>query len=1072
MNKKVLMLLAACCITLTSYAQSVVKGKVMDETGNGLPGSTVALKGSKIRTTTNTNGEFGIPVPNVAKDTLVFSFIGYKSQTIAIGGKQNLTVKLVPNPSALNEVVVTALGISRQSKSLGYSRQGVNVEDLTEARDPNIINMLSGKVAGLQITTSGQPTGSTRVVLRGPSSLTGNNEPLWVVDGIPIDNSSGQNGNLDYGSGASVLNPDDIESMEVLKGPNAAALYGSMAANGAILVTTKKGKASKNFGISVNSNFMASTITELPAYQNVYGEGNAGRYVGDLNNIDPVLGVYIMGKQDRSWGAPMLGQPYATFSGTVRGYTPQPDNVKDLYHSSLTGIQNIAVSKADQNSSFRLSYTYTNGHDVLEKQNIVNKHNIALNASRTIKPYLRIETSLQYANEDVKNRTLRNMDSNSPMNAYIFMVRSLSPSDLTPWEDANGNSFNYTNKSGFENPYWSINENSNGDKRNRLIGGVTATLDINRDFKFRAKVAGDMLFGTGYTFTEKGGAVSKTGSYSEFTQNNQSWNKEGLLMFNKKLSKFSISANLGGNLRTSYNYRTNARTTALAVHKMISISNTSVTPLASEQLDRTAVNSVFGTATFGYNDYLFIDVTGRNDWSSTLPKANRSFFYPSLSGSFLFSEYFKLPKDIISFGKIRASVARVGNATGANNLISAFNYGGNFLGNSWVVMDTKLKNPDLKPEQTTSSEVGLELKFFKGRLSFDATGYTSSSVNQIFEAAVPVESGFSRAVLNAGEIRNKGLEFTLGASPVKSKNFSWDLMANWSMNRNKVVSLSPGIDRFQLGGWWQMSVNADVGMPIGSIRGNDEYRASTGEVIIKTDSGQPYYDQNVYLGNFLPNWLGSFGSTFRYKNFDLNFNVAIKMGGDIYSVSNHKANVAGNTIASLQGREDFLFSTIILGESGNEMKGTTQLYNLPYPDASRVKGMKFDGYYPLLDASGKPVLDASGRMVPGQKADYNVSPQAYWQYMDYNMHVNIFDASYIKLNQVIVGYNFPAKLFKGTPFQSARISLVGRNLWTILKHTPNGIDPESANSSGNAQGIEQGGSLPYATYGFDFKLTF
>ncbi|WEK17816.1 MAG: SusC/RagA family TonB-linked outer membrane protein [Candidatus Pedobacter colombiensis] len=1072
MKSKLLMLLMACCVTLSSYAQSIVKGKVLDELGKGLPGATVALKDSKVRTITNNNGEFGIGVPNLTNAILEVSYIGYMLQVIEVGGKNNLTIRLKPNPASLNEVVVTALGIKRDAKSLGYSRQGVDVDELTEARDPNIINMLSGKVAGLQIVTSGQPTGSTRVVLRGPSSLTGNNEPLWVVDGIPIDNSSGQNGNLDYGSGASVLNPDDIESLEVLKGPNAAALYGSMAANGAILVTTKKGKVSKNFGISVNSNFMASTITELPAYQNVYGEGNAGRFVQDLNNIDPTLGVYMMGKTDRSWGAPMLGQPYASFSGAVRTYIPQPGNVEDLYHSSLTGIQNISVSKADNASSFRLSYTFTNGHDVLEKQNIVNKHNIALNASRVVKPYLRIETSLQYANEDVKNRTYRNMDNNSPMNAYIFMIRSLSPSDLTPWEDANGNSFNYTNKGGFENQYWSINENSNGDRRNRLIGGITAILDINKDLKFRAKVATDMLFGTGFTYVEKGGAISKTGSYSEFTQNNSNWNKEGLLMYNKKLSKFSISANLGGNLRTSNNYRTDARTTALAVHKMISISNTSVTPLASEQLDRTAVNSVFGTATFGYNDYLFVDVTGRNDWSSTLPKANRSFFYPSVSGSFLFGDYFKLPKDIISFGKVRASIARVGNATSANNLISAFNYGGNFLGNSWVAMDTKLKNPNLKPEQTTSAEVGLELKFLKGRIALDATAYKSSSVNQIFEAAVPVESGFSRAVLNAGEIQNKGLEFTLGATAVKTRDFSWNVNANWSMNKNKVVSLTPGIDRFQLGGWWQMSVNADVGMPIGSIRGNDQYRASTGEVIIKSDSGQPYYDQNVYLGNFLPKWLGSFGSTFRYKNFDLNFNFSIKMGGDIYSVGNHKANVAGNTIASLQGREEFLFSTIILGESGTEQKGVTQLYGLPYPDANRSKGMKFDGYYPKLDASGKPILDANGRMVPGEKADYNVSPQAYWQYMDYNMHVNIFDASYIKLNQFILGYNFPSKIFSKTPFQTARIALVGRNLWTILKHTPNGIDPESANSSGNAQGIEQGGSLPYATYGVDFKFTF
>lgn len=1064
----------ACGMAFSAYAQRInIKGRVLDETGNGLPGATLSLKGFSTKALTNDKGEFNISVPDAKIAVLIVGFVGYKPQTIDVAGRAEITVRLTIDESNLNEVVVTALGISRDTRSLGYSRQGVNVDELTEARDPNIVNMLAGKVAGLQITTSGQPTGTTRVVLRGVNSLTGNNEPLWVVDGVPIDNSSGQRGNLDYGSGASVVNPDDVESMEVLKGPNAAALYGSLAANGAILVTTKKGKAGNNFGISLNSNFMMSTITEFPAYQNVYGEGNAGRYVQDLNNIDQTIGgVYRMGKTDRSWGAPMLGQPYASYAGNVRGYTPQPDNVADLYKSTLTSTQNISISKADENSSLRLSYTFTNGNDVLEKQNIVNKHNFALNASRSFKSYLKIDARLQYANEDVQNRTFRNMDSNSPMNSYIFMIRSVSPSDLLPWADANGNSFTYTNRGGYENPYWTINENSNGDKKNRIIGGVTATIGITPDLKFRTQVAADMLFGTGFTFIEKGGTISKTGSYSNFTQNNQNWNTEGLLMYNKKLADFSFSANLGGNIRTGRGYRTDNRTTALAVHDMISISNTSVTPLASEQLDRTQVNSVFGTATIGYKDYLFLDVTGRNDWSSTLPKTNWSFFYPSASGSFVFSQLFKIPKNILSFGKFRASIARVGNATGPNNLISSFNYGGNFVGNSWVVIDGKLKDPNLKPEQTTSAELGLDLRFLNDRISFDATVYKSSSINQIFEAATPYESGFSRAVVNAGEIQNKGLELTLTGVAVKSRDFTWSVNANFSANRNKVVSLTPGIDRFQLGGWFQMSVNADVGMPIGTIRGNDQYRASTGEVILQPNNGQPYYDQNVYLGNFLPDWLGSFGSTFRYKNFDLGFNLSIKMGGDLYSVGNHKANVSGNTIASLAGRDEFLFSTIILGENGNEMKGTTQLYNLPYPDAGRLKGSKFVGYYPLLDANGKEVLDANGRRMPGQKAEFNVSPQGYWQYMDYNMHVNIFDASYIKLNQVIAGYTFPRKWLSKTPFQTARFSLVGRNLWTIYKNTPRGIDPESANSSGNAQGIEMGGSLPYATYGFDFKLSF
>jgi TonB-linked SusC/RagA family outer membrane protein len=1088
MKLKLLMLMMACVMAFKSYGQGVIiKGKVLDETGKGLPGATLSLKESTTRTATNSKGEFSITVPNAKTAVLNVGYVGYKTQTVNVDGKQTLVIRLTEDASSLNEVVVTALNISRDSKSLGYARQGINTDELTEARDINITNMLEGKVAGLQIITSGQATGSTKVLLRGINSVSGNNEPLWVVDGIPIDNSHGQNGgigNLDYGNGASAVNPDDIESMEVLKGPNAAALYGSSAANGAILITTKKGKKSKGFGISFNSNFMVNTISEYPEYQNVYGEG-ADSHMANINRIDltnPNAPTMRMGNDTRSFGAPMLGQPYASYSGVPGEYRPQPNNILDFYNSSFTGVQNLSFSAGDGTSSFRASYTYTNGNDVIEGQNIVNRHNLALNGSKNFSPWLRIDTRLQYFDEKVENRVSRNLDANSPMNAASVMMRSFRTNDLIPWKDASGNSFAYTatSQQGYENPYWSLNENYNADKKNRVIGGVTATVGLFKDLKFRTQIAADLTFGNAMVFIDKGGLRNPLGQYREFTDNNQNWNIEGLFMYNKTLNKhFTLSANLGGNLNNRNTLRVSGQTNSLQIHDMMNMANSAVLPTIAENPSKFRKNSVFGTATLGYNNYLFLDVTGRNDWSSSLGPENWSFFYPSVSGSFVFSDFLKIPaKSVLSFGKIRASYAKVGKDTNPYALRSSFQTDGIFNGLPILNYENTFKNPDLKPEQTSSTELGLDLRFLNNRISLDATVYKSSTSNQIFDSQVPVETGFTNRIVNAGEIENKGIELTLNATAIKTKNVTWGFTANWSANRNKVISLADGINKFRLGGVYNVSVNAIVGRPIGDLLGIDFYRDASGKVIVNdvpsagTSYGRPYPDADVYLGNFQPKWLGSIGSNVRYKNFDFSFNVSVKMGGSLYSGSQTQANFLGTSLMSIDGRDDFYFSNVILGESGTELAGITQLYNKPYPDAARRKGMQTVGYSPKRDASGNLILDANGRMIADKVNVISVNPFIYWPNAQNMSSLMIYDASYVKLNQLIFGFTAPSKWLLKSPFQSARLAFVARNVWTIYKKTPRGIDPESANTSGNALGLEQGGSLPFVNYGFDLKLSF
>lgn len=1082
MKKKLLLFLLAWCAICATYAQTIT-GKVTDENGQTLPGVSVSIRQTNRGSTTNALGEYSISVNDANTAVLAFSFIGYQSQDIKVSGRSIVNVQLAPAQSKLDEVVVTALGITRQSRSLGYSTQKVGVDEMTEARDVNITNLLAGKVAGLQLTTTGQPGSSTRIVLRGENSLTGNNQPLWVVDGVPISNDMGDSrgDNLDYGNGAADLNPDDIASIEVLKGPNAAALYGSRAANGAILVTTKKGKVGdKNLGVSVNQNTMIYTITEFPAYQNVYGEGRNSRLVADVNLIVPGTGAVNMGSYSPSWGAPMLGQPYNTYGGQPsNGYYPQPGNVKALYKNSITNISNISVSKADDVSAFRASYTYTRGNDVLENQNLSAKHNVNLSGSRKLGKLITLDTRILYTYEKVKNRTYRNLDPSSPMATYVYLPRSVDLSGMIPWKDAAGNAIQYGQLTDTENPYWSIYENQNEDAHNRLIGGLTATVRLSSWLNFRGQITGDMNFANAYQYKELGGRRTPNGYYGNSMQNVQNWNYEGLLMANRQLSPdFKLAANLGTNLASNNALSRTASINALLNHNMPSISNTRAVPVTNESLVRSRVQSIYGSATLGFRNLLFMDVTGRNDWSSTLPKGNNSFFYPSVSGSFIFTELLK-DQRILSYGKLRASWAQVGNSAPAYFLQNTYTTPGTgvlFLGNPILFYGTQLKNADLKPEQTVSREVGIELTFLD-RLNLSATVYKSNSTNQIIQAQTPPETGFTTRVVNAGEMTNKGIEISVDGAVLRKKNFSWNVFANWSMNRNKVLSLVPGVDRLQLGQNLGVTVNAQVGQPYGLLLGNAPYMVGD-TVLVNPTNGRLIIEANQSLGSYRPDWLGSIGSNFKYGRFDLSFLLTTKWGGRVYSASYGRANFAGTTIASLEGRDDYFFSSVILGENGNERQGIGQTVGTtvtPYIDAARPKGRQYkNSYFSLTDpVTGAIIYDKNGRRIPGKPNNIWAEPQLLaGDYVLNNTPDITFDATSVKLTELIFGYTLPPQVLGRTGIKSARLALTGRNLWTIYKKTPQGIDPDAANSTGNAQGIEAGGSFPFAQFGFDLKLSF
>ncbi|MFY0255991.1 SusC/RagA family TonB-linked outer membrane protein [Chitinophaga sp. 30R24] len=1070
------------CFTQAVAQRTLVKGRATDEKNNPLPGVSIMVKDTRNGVATSDDGSFSIYVADPKNTVLRATMTGYETKEITLNGRTSIQISLVTSTINLKNVVISgALGINKRSKEVGYATQSVNANNLTEARDLNIVNGLAGKVAGLQVTTTGQPGSSSRVILRGENSMTQNNQPLWVLDGVPINNDMGDGrDNLDFGNGAADLNPDDIESIQVLQGPNAAALYGSRAANGAILVTTKKGKMEDgNLGISINQNTQVNSIAEFPAYQNVYGEGGNGFLVGSGNNITPGTGAVREGLNSSSWGMPMLGQPYNDFSGKPLpdGYSPQPGNITSFYKPSVTNVSSVAISKADALSAFRLSYTFTNSDDVLKNQNLIKKHNISFNASRKLGNVFNVEARIQYTSQATKNRTYRNLDANSPMAAYVYLPRSIDVGTMAPWTDANGNSVTFGSVGSTENPFWMLYENKNEDDRNRILAGITTSARISNHLTLRMQASSDITMVSYYQYKELGGLKTPNGSYSNSFQNNQSWDYQGMFMYNNKFHDFTLSANAGAEYIMNNNLTRGATILSLLVHNMPSIQNSNAFPSASESHVQSNVQSILGNATIGFRDFLFLDITGRNDWSSTLPIANSSFFYPSVSGSFIFSNF--IPQNhLLTYGKLRASLAQVGNAAPPQSLITTYAYGGLFLGYPYLNYgaNNQLNNALLKPEKTLSREAGLELGLFDSRVQLTANVYQSNTTNQIIKAQIPVETGFSTRVVNAGEMRNRGVEVSVNAVALETKKLRWNVLANWSMNKNRVLSLSNGVNKLTLGTNLGATVSAVVGQPYGMLTGNAPYQTHD-TLIVNPSNGRTIADPNVVLGNFHPDWIGSLGSSFKYGPFDLSFLFTVKWGGVLYSASYGRANFQGSTVYSLYGRDEWLLSNVILGENDQERSGVGQAVstgNTVYQDLDRPKGARYpNAYFPLVDKNGNYILDKNGRMQPGQKSNIWMNPTTWESDMTLNNTPAItFNASNIKLSELIFGYTLPETILKRTPVKSTRLAFVGRNLWTIFKHTPHGIDPESANTTGNAQGIEAGGSFPYSIYGFDLKLTF
>lgn len=1063
MKRILIICLGFILCTAAAFAQTRnVRGTVLDA-NDRMPviGASVVVADDSGKTltgaSTDIDGKFSIDIPQGA-DVVTVSFLGYETEKVNVAGKSDVRVLLAPAAEELDAIVVTALGMTREAKSLNYARQEVNTALMEDVKAGDLISGLSGKIAGVQITPAGVSNGTSRIVIRGTNSLTENSMPVFVIDGMVIENQPGDesfsidggSGTLDMGNPAADINPDDIETIEVLKGPNAAALYGSRAANGVVLITTKKATAMDRVRVSYNGNLQFERISQLLEYQNGWGTGENNFKLENstytlpqdgtrTNATLPDLSGYNdkAGAKLRSWGAPLWDQPIYGHDGLLTTHSAHPENVRDFYSTGYKLSNSVAVDGGSRQNNFRVSFTNVIGNSVVHGINQSNKNTVSARLFNTVAKWLTLDTKVTYSREEVKNRQYMNGSDRNPIYAFVTLPRDLSIETLKHYKDENGHEMIPIGERGY-NPYWNIYENTNSDVRSRVTASENIEITIIPQLKLIGRAGIDTYSWNGTEFSNLGARSDVDGGMENWNSDYLSMEYNGIIKYDQKWKNFSVSALVGGSIY----YRTSEKRTqavnSILVAGFENISNSGEYPTVSQTISRKRINSVYGSASFGFKNWLFVDFTARNDWSSTLPIDKCSYFYPSVGGSFVFSDAFHIDPSIISFGKFRASLAFAGSDTSPYRTGQTFSYSGLYNGQPLQSVSTTLNNPDLLPEQTRSFETGLELKFLNNRLGVDFTFYRSDSYNLITSVALSTSSGYSRRYLNAGHIRNHGFEVILTGNPVSTRNFKWNMTLNWAKNNSLVKKVSDENSKVTILTSSNVTVNLEEGRPYGIMRGRVWKTDELGRKLVD-DSGKPIVSDNMQeMGCVEPKWTGSFINSFNIFGVSVNFQIDARIGGVLYSGTWNRATTAGVVAATYEGREEYYLSSVILGEDTER--------------ATHGFKWKEDVYYE-----------------DGTKCEKYVNPR--YQFGSWDSR-NVFDASYIKLREVAVGYSIPSRVLKDTPLSAVKVSLVGRNLAILYQNTPKGIDPEAAVSSGNAQGVEYGGMPPVTTFGFDVKISF
>lgn len=1037
-----------------SAQQKTISGVVKNADGAPIPKATVQVKGTSRGTTTDEKGEFTIQAST--GETLVFSAISLGTMEKKIGATNTINVSMTEETKALEEVVVTALGIKREQMALGYATQNINETQMTDARSNNWASALSGKVAGLTLSGTGSgPAGSMRINLRGDRSLiASNNDALIIVDGVPINSQmtgstvsqayqagAGNDVPVDFGNGIADINPDDIESISVLKGPGATALYGSRAANGALIITTKSGsKKTKGIGISLNSNYSINTVLKWPDYQHEYGQGVGKTFTpaGDLYySYGASADGANTGSTSSAFGPPFRGQEYFQYdpaiekqSSTRVPWVAYPDNVTGFWRHGSTLTNSVSMEGGNNNGSMRASITHSKNEWIMPNTGF-ERLTASFSGNQKISDKITLNAKVNYTNKTSDNLPATGYNNQSIAYFMIFQNPNVDLNWYRPiWEKGKEQLEQIHPFSSFiDNPFLIAHEMTNSQNNHNIIANLSGAYSITKNLELRLRS------GVNYSTDERkqrrpfNTANFAQGYYRELNIAKYEINSDALLTYKSKIGdRFSLSTSAGGNLLRSRYNSSSAYINGLVTPGVYKLSNGLYDIIFKPSHSNYDINSVYAFANLSYDDKIFLDVTGRNDWSSTLPKNNWSFFYPSVNTSFILSKLAHLPRQI-SYAKLRMSYAQVGNGTRPYETLKYY-----LLGDfpSSATADNTLYNTRLKPEISTSYEAGLEMKFLKNRLGFDFGVYRTFTKNQIIPIRIDQSTGYSRATVNAGEIRNQGIEVVLIGSPVKNKDFQWNTTITWSTNKSKVLSLAEelGGDKQQvIGTAGNASIIAEVGGEMGDIWGFGFVRSPQGQIVYKASDGLPARPATIQrIGNAYADWRGGIFNEFVYKNFRFNFLIDGQKGGMIYSQTHHKMMEQGKLKKTLPGREE----GFIIGDGVVE-------------DAS--------GYKP----NTKKVT------VGAYYGDY---------YRRANVESNTFDASFLKLREVRLEYNIPKKVLEKLKIQQASVGLYGRDLAMITDFPV--FDPETASLNGDTilPGAEIGQLPSSRTIGVNLNIKF
>jgi TonB-linked SusC/RagA family outer membrane protein len=1052
MRKVLLFFIWVCLLSPHAFAQvRLLSGKISAaDDGLGLAGASIIYKGTNVGTNADADGNFSFSVPG--DGTLVISYVGFLIKEIAIGNQTKFDIKLDADTRQLAEVVVTAFGIEREKKALGYTVQEVKGSALTESRSTNVANALSGKIAGVRVQANGGPGSGSTIQIRGSSSVSGNNQPLIVIDGVPMEQTASKT----LGGGISEVNPDNIKEMSVLKGPNAAALYGSRAANGVILITTKNGQGTKGLGVEVNSNITFERPWIKPDFQNTYGGGNGYRTwytdgwsgnITDPAEIAQYRAVYdskypLAGSEgtDESWGAPMDGRLVRQWwtGDDVAPLTPQPNNWDEYWQTGRTITNSVALSGGNDKGFFRLGLSRVDQKGIMY-YNDFHRNNFRINSGYNLTKNISITLSGEYIKSGSDNRSYAGGQE------FIWSHRSVSWDQLRDYESYIGVHNQKTGDSDppnwqhtfFTNPYFSQKNLPSGNEKDRLLGNIALNYKILPSLSLMLRTGTDYWSDTRINvtnFLRVRNGVRTPGRYNEEVLRSQETNSDFMLTYNKNLSTdFGLTVQFGGIQRKNYYKRNYFNVNELIVDGLYNAGNSvpSQNTIESE-IRKSETQSLFGTANLSWRNALFLDLTARNDWSSTLPSNARSYFYPSASVSAVITELMDLKSNVLSFGKIRASYAQVGNDATPYQLAQTFTSSGSWNGSvAKFAENIQIANSNLKPEITTGLELGADLRFLKGKIALDVTYYNQTTKDQILGVEISKASGYNTRILNAGKITNKGVEVTISGTPVKLSNgFSWDVSLNYARNRNKVVELAEGLTTYTLATQRGMSSEARVGEAYGTFYGVGFQKSPDGQVVYGAN-GLPVTASNQKLGNVQPDWIGGMLNTFNYKGFSLTALVDVRVGGDIYDEGTGTARWTGQYAETALGREE--------GVIGKGVREVT-------------------------------AADGTKSFVPN---DIIVTANQLYGYSNpRNYHESaIFDATYVKLRELSLGYSISPSFLKRIKIQSAKISVVGRNVWMIFKNTPH-IDPEIDAKGGNSQGFGYGELPSSRSLGMNLSLSF